>query len=61
MKKPNVILKCPANQHTAANERIIEFSSEYGGGLISFRANDGVLHVEVYRTDKTVRVTAPKE
>lgn len=38
-------------------EKIIEFSSPNGGGLIGFRVmDDGTLRVDVYRQDPTVRV-----
>ena len=41
-----------------ADEKIIEFSSPNGGGLIAFREmGDGTLRVEVYRQDATVTVT----
>jgi hypothetical protein len=45
-----------ANHHASPNERIVEFSSPSGGGLISFREVDGGLEVEVYRHDDTVSV-----
>ena len=42
-----------------ANEKIIEFSSPAGGGLISFTITpDDQLDVHVYRQDLTVSVTA---
>ena len=41
------------------NEKIIEFSSPAGGGLISFAIlPDDQLSVHVYRQDLTVRVSA---
>ena len=41
------------------NEKIIEFSSPVGGGLISFViTSDDQLDVHVYRQDITVQVTA---
>ena len=44
------------------NEKIIEFSSPVGGGLISFVITpDDQLDVHVYRQDMTVRVTAGQE
>lgn len=62
MAKPTVTLRCPANQHAGPNERIIEFSSANGGGLISFRdMPDGGLVVDVYRCDASVEVRAPAE
>jgi len=45
-----------AQKYAAPNERIIEFSSEFGGGLISFRDVDGRLVVSIYRHDSTVIV-----
>lgn len=56
----NVILNPVANQHSSASERIIEFSSPGGGGLISFRVLDGKLIIEPYRMDDTVEVRLPK-
>ena len=42
-----------------ANEKIIEFSSPVGGGLISFTVTpDDQLSVHVYRQDLSVQVTA---
>lgn len=58
--KPQVTTKCPANVHTAPNERIVEFSSDAGGGLIGFTVAGGKLHVHVYRHDPTVLVTVGK-
>ena len=58
--KPKVITKCVANAHSAANERIIEFSSKSGGGLIAFTEWDGRLIVDVYRCDATVEVRVGK-
>lgn len=44
------------------NEKVIEFSSPVGGGLISFVITpDNQLSVHVYRQDLTVRVTAGEE
>jgi hypothetical protein len=60
--KPRVLTRCAANNYTAPNERVIEFSSKNGGGLISFRTSeDGNLDVHVYRCDSTVRVFPPSE
>lgn len=59
MGKPRVILNCVANRYTAANERIVEFSSQHGGGLISFREKaNGRLEVNIYQMDPTVIVVA---
>lgn len=56
-----VTTNCVANNYAADNERIIEFSSPEGGGLISFRRRDGRLVVDVYRTDATVDVLGDAE
>lgn len=49
----------PAGHYAAPNEKIIEFSSPAGSGLISFLLRpDGRLNVHVYRQDLTVIVTA---
>jgi hypothetical protein len=46
-----------ANTYASPNERIVEFSSPNGGGLIAFRLmDDGTLRVDVYRQDATVEV-----
>ncbi len=46
-----------ADNYSGTNEKIIEFSSPNGGGLISFRLmDDGTLRVDVYRQDPTVTV-----
>lgn len=45
-----------ANHYAGGNERIVEFSSPNGGGLISFTMIDGTLIVDVYGTDDTVKV-----
>lgn len=46
-----------ANQYAGPNERIVEFSSPAGGGLISFRLpGDGTLRVDLYQLDDTVTV-----
>lgn len=39
-----------------ANEKIINYSSPAGGGLISFQVIDGKLVVELYRHDGTVEI-----
>jgi hypothetical protein len=62
MAKPRVLTKCVANNYTGPNERIIEFSSKSGGGLIAFReTGDRTLLVSVYRLDPTVQVTVQPE
>jgi len=54
-KKPTVKLKCPANQHAAPGERIIEFTFPNGkGGLISFFDGENGPLVNVYDHDKEV-------
>jgi hypothetical protein len=46
-----------ADQYSLRDEKIIEFSSPAGAGLIAFRmTEDGTLTVDVYRTDPTVIV-----
>ncbi len=52
--KPRVNTRCVADRYAAPNERIIEFSSDCGGGLISLAEHDGRLHVNVYNYDPTV-------
>ena len=64
-KRPiSVITRCVADNYAASNERIIEFIDTAGhGGLISFRIlNDdaGTLLVNVYNTDKNVKVVYHK-
>ena len=59
MRKPSVDTNPVANKYARnSNERIIEFSSGAGGGLIAFREIDGKLIVEVYSEDSTVEVRA---
>jgi hypothetical protein len=46
-----------ADQYSERDEKIIEFSSPNGGGLVSFSMmEDGTLTVDIYRTDPTVIV-----
>jgi hypothetical protein len=60
-KKPKVTVNCVADKYATQGETIIEFSSEAGGGLISFRvASDGKLLVDLYRMDPAVVVRVPK-
>jgi hypothetical protein len=59
--RPRVILDCVADHYTRGEDRIVEFTSEAGGGLISLRVVNGRLKVEVYRTDDTVDVIAPEK
>lgn len=50
-----------ADKYSNAGEKIIEFSSPNGGGLISFNLMaDGTLRVDVYNVDETVIVSAPE-
>ncbi|MDP8971194.1 MAG: hypothetical protein M3N52_12015 [Actinomycetota bacterium] len=51
-----------ADRYAAAGERIVEFSSTHGGGLISFTLTpEGTLRVEVYQQDDTVEVHARRK
>jgi hypothetical protein len=63
MSKPSVTLNCPANQHSGANERIVEFSATVNGalagGLIALTNRNDSLYVEVFRCDANVKVIAP--
>ena len=56
MRKPKVNTNPVANNYSAPNERIIEYSSQSGGGLIAFRETDGHLTVDLYRHDGTVDI-----
>ena len=58
--KPKVKLNCVASKYAGPTERIIEFSSKSGGGLIAFREHDGKLTVDVYHQDATVEVRVGK-
>ena len=55
-----VSTRCVADNYAAPRERIVEFSSPAGGGLISFMfGEDGTektLSVCVYRYDRAVNV-----
>ena len=60
MRKAKITLRCVAAQYAATGERIIEFSHETGGGLISFQPDsNGRLRVELYALDRTVFVYVP--
>ena len=57
MAKPSVNTNPVANQYAGHTERIIEYSSPNGGGLISLRTmDDGTLRVDLYRHDPTVTI-----
>ena len=56
MSKPKVTLRCPADNYAGPDERIIEFSSSAGGGLIAFQLYGDELVVYVHKEDPTVRV-----
>jgi hypothetical protein len=57
MPKPKVNTNPVANNYSAPNERIIEYSSKSGGGLIALReTDDGRLTVDLYRHDDTVDI-----
>lgn len=58
MARPRVNTNPVANQYAGPDERIIEYSSKAGGGLIAFRVtDDGKLLVQPYRHDDTVVIT----
>ena len=54
--RPSVKVDCGADHYGLPGERIVEFSSKVGGGLISLRVRDGQLYVELYRLDPNVVV-----
>lgn len=56
MKRPRVLTRCVADHYHCPGERIVEFSSDVGGGLISLNVVEGELIIQIYRQDKTVRV-----
>ena len=45
-----------ANHYANSTERIIEFSSPNGGGLIAFRLTEVGMFVDIYRYDATITV-----
>jgi hypothetical protein len=56
-RKIKIITNCVANHYASPNERIVEFNSPYGGGLISFWMHeDGTLSVDLYELDEKVKV-----
>jgi hypothetical protein len=60
MGKPKVITNPVANQYASKDERIIEYSSDGGGGLIAFRVVEGRLIIDLYRHDNTVEIRVGK-
>lgn len=66
MTRPNARPRSAVKVNTSpvaqryADERIIEYSSPVGGGLIAFLVRDGHLVIEPYRHDDTVRFDLPK-
>jgi len=55
--KPSVNARPVAGRYEGPREKIIEFSSPAGGGLVSFQLkDDGTLWIGVYRADPEVRV-----
>jgi len=58
MSKSQITVNTSPVANRYGNEKIIEFSSPVGGGLISFAISpDDQLSVHVYRQDLTVQVT----
>jgi len=55
-KRPRVNTSPVASRYAAPDERVIEFSSEVGGGLINLYERNGKLHVQIYNCDPSVRV-----
>jgi hypothetical protein len=56
-RKIKINVRPVADQHSTADERIIEYSSPYGGGLIAFRLDPiGELVIDMYREDDTVNI-----
>lgn len=49
-----------AGGYASPGEKIIEYSSPAGGGLISFKVVDGRLTVDLYRHDPTVDIRVGK-
>ncbi len=57
-KRIKVTTRCVADRYSAPNEKIVEFSSDVGGGLVSFRIGaDNHMHIQVYRTDPNITVS----
>ena len=61
MAKPKVTTNPVANQYASENQRIVEYSSKAGGGLIAFTVtDDGRLVVDLYQHDATVEIRVGK-
>jgi hypothetical protein len=56
--RPHVTLNCQADRYAGPTERIVEFTSRAGGGLVSFMEKGDRLSVHVYGQDATVDVSA---
>lgn len=57
MAKASINTNPVANRYAGSNEKIIEYSSPNGGGLIAFTVqHDGILRVDLYRHDPTVTI-----
>ena len=55
--KPSINVNPPANRCTMPHERIVEFTTRQGGGLLQIRyGDDGTVTLVVYRQDPTVHV-----
>lgn len=61
MKRPRIITPCVADRHAMKGERIAEFSTDHGGGLIRVRQSFDGTEVEIYRCDPTVRIITPPD
>jgi hypothetical protein len=57
-RRPRVLTRCVAQRYAAPNERVVEFGSRAGAGLISLWLNEdkNELYVHLYRCDAAVRV-----
>lgn len=55
-RKPSVNTSPVASKYAASDERIIEYSSPAGGGLIALRVTGDRLAVDLYRHDPTVDI-----
>lgn len=61
VRRPRSLVKVNASPvaQRYADEKIIEYSSPVGGGLIAFLVRDERLIIEPYRHDDTVRIDVP--